>query len=310
MKSSVHLFQTDDRRLRAIHEKVLSGQALELPDLTALYASKDILAIGWLANFVRERMHGNATHYAVNTVVSDAETTAGADEIVVLAGDLDGTLHAVERVRKEHSESKIAAMSVEELATLANPAEAARHLRSAGTDALVGDGAEIFVPAVRRRLWRCAASAARRAEARQIAQDAGLRTPLYIVHRENSIEEQAHELLTFRNVAVESFAAVSFDPDAITDASLAVTTGMQEMKHIGIARLALGNVNHVRVYWQMLGGKLAQIALRFGASELDGTALDMSVNPEFRRRELAREITVAGREPKQRPAVRKRIVTA
>src|SRR3954471_892267 len=61
-----HEFQTDDARLRPIANKVLAGERLSADDALALYASKDILAIGWMANHVRERMHGDKTYFNVN----------------------------------------------------------------------------------------------------------------------------------------------------------------------------------------------------------------------------------------------------
>src|SRR5690348_12365529 len=51
-----HQFQTDDSRLRPIADKVLSGERLSFDDGVALYRSGDILAIGWLANYVREKL--------------------------------------------------------------------------------------------------------------------------------------------------------------------------------------------------------------------------------------------------------------
>src|ERR1700691_638566 len=61
-----HSFQTDDGRLRPIADKVLAGQRLDFNDGVALYRSGDILAVGWLANHVRERMHGDIAYFNVN----------------------------------------------------------------------------------------------------------------------------------------------------------------------------------------------------------------------------------------------------
>ncbi|HWS97567.1 MAG TPA: aminofutalosine synthase MqnE, partial [Candidatus Methylomirabilis sp.] len=54
-----HPFQTDDPKLKPIAEKVMAQERLSEDDALALYRSGDILAIGWLANHVRERMHGD-----------------------------------------------------------------------------------------------------------------------------------------------------------------------------------------------------------------------------------------------------------
>ena len=55
-----------DQRLRPVVDKVLAGQRLSAEDGIALYRSPDLLAVGWLANYVREKRHGNITYYNVN----------------------------------------------------------------------------------------------------------------------------------------------------------------------------------------------------------------------------------------------------
>ena len=62
----IHPFQTDDPRLQPIHDKVMAHERLSGGDALALYRSGDILAIGWLANHVRERMHGDIAYFNVN----------------------------------------------------------------------------------------------------------------------------------------------------------------------------------------------------------------------------------------------------
>ena len=61
-----HGFQTEDPALRSIATKVENGQRLTFDDGLALYRSGDILAIGWMANAVRERMHGDIAYFNVN----------------------------------------------------------------------------------------------------------------------------------------------------------------------------------------------------------------------------------------------------
>src|ERR1041385_2750282 len=64
--SSMHPFQTDDARLKPIYEKVLQGERLNTADALVLYGTGDILAVGWLANQVRERLHGDRAYFNVN----------------------------------------------------------------------------------------------------------------------------------------------------------------------------------------------------------------------------------------------------
>jgi aminodeoxyfutalosine synthase len=55
-----------DHRLKPIADKVLAGERLSMDDGIVLYRSPDLLAVGWLANHVREKRHGNITYYNVN----------------------------------------------------------------------------------------------------------------------------------------------------------------------------------------------------------------------------------------------------
>src|ERR1700748_1117722 len=61
-----HSFQTDDAALEPIAAKVEAGERLNFDDGVALYRSGDILAVGWMANLVRERMHGDIAYFNVN----------------------------------------------------------------------------------------------------------------------------------------------------------------------------------------------------------------------------------------------------
>jgi aminodeoxyfutalosine synthase len=55
-----------DQRLKPIAAKVLGGERLSTDDGILLYRSPDLLAVGWLANYIREKRHGNITYYNVN----------------------------------------------------------------------------------------------------------------------------------------------------------------------------------------------------------------------------------------------------
>src|SRR5580698_417661 len=62
----IHSFQTDDPTLLPIAAKVQGGERLSFEDGVSLYRTGDILAVGWLANMVRERLHGNTAYFNVN----------------------------------------------------------------------------------------------------------------------------------------------------------------------------------------------------------------------------------------------------
>ena len=56
----------EDARLRPVAEKVFAGQRLSFEDGMTLYRSPDLLALGYLANHVREKRHGNVVYFNVN----------------------------------------------------------------------------------------------------------------------------------------------------------------------------------------------------------------------------------------------------
>src|SRR6266576_259308 len=65
--------QFDDPRLIPIRHKVEAGERLSFDDGLALYQTNDILALGYLANIVRERLHGNRTYFNVNRHINPTD---------------------------------------------------------------------------------------------------------------------------------------------------------------------------------------------------------------------------------------------
>src|ERR1700729_2255323 len=73
-----HSFQTDDLRLEPIHAKVMAGDRLDFADAVTLYGTGDILAVGWMGNRVRERMHGDKTYFNVNRHINPTNVFVAA----------------------------------------------------------------------------------------------------------------------------------------------------------------------------------------------------------------------------------------
>ncbi|MDE3198465.1 MAG: CofH family radical SAM protein, partial [Acidobacteriota bacterium] len=63
----------EDRRLLPLREKVEAGERLSYDDGLALYRTNDLLALGYLANIVRERMHGDTTYFNVNRHINPTD---------------------------------------------------------------------------------------------------------------------------------------------------------------------------------------------------------------------------------------------
>jgi aminodeoxyfutalosine synthase len=86
------------------------------------------------------------------------------------------------------------------------------------------------------------------------------------------------------------------------------TTAFDDLKTIAVSRLLLDNFDHIKAYWIMLTPRVAQVALRFGANDIDGTVVEEKIyhdagatTPEhLTRAELERLIRGAGRVPVER----------
>jgi aminodeoxyfutalosine synthase len=75
--------------LEPIADKVLAGERLSMDDGIALYRSPDLLAVGWLANHVREKRHGNITYYNVNRHINPTNVCVAHCKLCAFGRDPD-----------------------------------------------------------------------------------------------------------------------------------------------------------------------------------------------------------------------------
>jgi aminodeoxyfutalosine synthase len=133
-------------------------------------------------------------------------------------------------------------------------------------------------------------------------------------------EERVDHLLQLRALQDKTHGFVAFIPLEFHPANTALAhlpkpTGFDDLKTVAISRLLLDNFEHIKAYWIMLTPRIAQIALRFGANDLDGTVVEEKIyhdagatTPEhLTRAELERLIRAAGRVPVERDTLYNRI---
>jgi len=126
-------------------------------------------------------------------------------------------------------------------------------------------------------------------------------------------EERVDHLLQLRDTQDKTHGFVTFIPLAFHPANTALShlpgpTGIDDLKMVAVSRLMLDNFDHIKAYWVMLTPRIAQVALRFGADDLDGTVVEEKIyhdagatTPEhLTRAELERLIRAAGRVPVER----------
>jgi len=187
-------------------------------------------------------------------------------------------------------------------------------LKNAGMDSLPGGGAEIFCDRVRRIICDHKLTGDEWIETARTAHELGLHSNCTMLygHIENE-EDRVDHLVRLRQLQDETNGFVTFIPLAFHPANTALhhipsTTGFLDLKQIAIARLMLDNIPHIKAYWVMMSARIAQIALRFGADDIDGTVVEEKIyhdagsteSQSLRRGDLLRLIRAAGREPVER----------
>jgi aminodeoxyfutalosine synthase len=192
--------------------------------------------------------------------------------------------------------------------------ETLRRLKSAGVDSMPGGGAEIFADRVRHIICDHKIDGGEWLETARAAHKIGLRSNATMLygHVEND-EDRVDHMLRLRELQDETggfqtFIPLAFHPDNTALAHIAKTTGMMDLRQIAVGRLLLDNFAHVKSYWQMVSPEMAQISLRFGADDIDGTVIEEKIyhdagatTPQgLRRADLVRLITEAGRVPFER----------
>jgi aminodeoxyfutalosine synthase len=354
-----HSFRTHDKRLESIAEKIFAEERLSFEDGVTLYGTSDVLAVGWLANSVRERMHGDITYFNVNRHINPTnvcvaacrlcafgrkkgdsrgytmaleeawETAASGYTEAVTEFHIVGGLHPdlpfeyfldlVSGLKVRFPKVHIKAFTMVEVAFLARRAkltidETLVKMKEAGVDSMPGGGAEIFASHVRSIICDHKIDGSEWLNTARLAHKHGFKSNATMLygHIENN-EDRVDHLVKLREVQDETggfqtFIPLAFHPEHTALDHLPVTTGLTDIRQIAVSRLILDNFPHIKAYWQMMTPKIAQISLRFGADDLDGTVVEEKIyhdagatTPQgMTRKELCRLIEAAGRVPVER----------
>ena len=349
----------EDKRLAPVAEKVQAGERLTFEDGLALYRTHDLLALGWLANSVRERLHGNVCYYNINRHINPTNvcvahcrlcafgrdpsvpgaytmaleevfrtaasgSTEAVTEFHIVGGlhpDLtfDYYLDLIRGLKQRFPQVHLKAFTMVEIGYFAKitklPArEVLLKLKQAGLDSLPGGGAEIFHPRVRKVICDHKTSGQLWLQIARTAHELGLHSNATMLYGHiETEEERVDHLLKLRALQDETrgfvcFIPLAFHPENTALSHLPKPTGFLDLKNIAASRLLLDNFPHIKAYWIMLTPRIAQVALRFGADDIDGTVVEEKIYHDagattaqgLRRSELLRLIREAGREPVER----------
>src|SRR5580658_4200545 len=358
--------QFADQRLKPIAEKVLAGARLDAEDGLRLYESHDLMAVGWLANWVREKKHGDICYYNVNRHINPTNVCVahcklcafgrdaaapgaysfsqeeiwaraadgvaeGATEFHIVGGlhpDLpfEWYLEMIRGLKQRYPQVHLKAFTMVEVGYYARISKKSIRdtllaMKEAGVDSLPGGGAEIFHPRVRKIICDHKVSGQMWLQIARTAHELGLRSNATMLYGHvETLEERVDHLVRLRESQDRTHGFVTFIPLEFHPANTGLAhvpkpTGMDALKTIAVSRLMLDNFDHIKAYWIMLTPRIAQIALGFGANDLDGTVVEEKIyhdagatTPEhLTRGELERLIRAAGRIPVERDTLYNRV---
>jgi len=284
--------QVSDSNLLPVLKKVVAGERLNKSDGLSVFNSNDLIGIGQLADYVRKSRHQDIAYYIYNqhlnytNVCSNRcrfcafardQHQAGSftlsleqiekslrlrlnepvTELHIVGGlnpdlDFDYFLDLLGLVKKIRPAATIKAFTPVEIDYLAritgySIVDVIEKLKSAGLAMMPGGGAEVMSVRIHDALFPEKIGADRWLEIMEAVHRAGITSNATMLYGHiETMEERVEHLL-------------------------------DDLKTIAAARLLLDNFEHIKAYWVMIGESLAQVALSFGADDLDGTIIEEKI---------------------------------
>lgn len=344
-----------------IAERVFAGERLSREDGVRLYGA-DLHAVGALANWVRERKHGDLTYFNVNQHINytnvcnklcrfcafqrlpgqegayvmkpeevaekiRAQLDEPVTEVHMVAGiypklPYEYYLDILRAVKEVRPAIHIKAFTMIELMQIARRAkkplaEVLPELVEAGLGSCPGGGAEVFSDRVRDEGYDKKNTGDEWIDTARTVHQAGLHSNCTMLHGHiETVEERVDHLDRLRLLQDETggfqtYIPLSFHPDNTEWSHLPGPTALEELREIAVSRLLLDNIDHIKAYWIMLSIPVAQMALAYGADDVDGTVVEEKIYHEagattpqqVLRAELVQWIRDAGRIPVERDTI-------
>jgi len=155
--------------------------------------------------------------------------------------------------------------------------EICRTLREAGLDNVNGGGAEVFSERFRKEVCPNKVDAAHWLEIHETLHRHGVASNATMLYGTiETLQERVEHLIMLResqrrSPGYNAFIPLAFHPDGNALSHLGWTGGLDDIRIFAVARLMLDNFDHIKAYWMIQGLKVCQLALHFGADDMDGT---------------------------------------
>ena len=153
-------------------------------------------------------------------------------------------------------------------------------LKEAGMESIPGGGAEIFAPHIRTKICPQKCSAEEWLALHRVAHNMGIDSNATMLYGHiEGIEERIDHLMRIRELqdatgGFNAFIPLKFRAANNSLSYLGETSITDDLRPLALSRLILDNVPHIKAYWVMYGKTTTELALAFGADDIDGTIED------------------------------------
>lgn len=215
---------------------------------------------------------------------------SGATEIHIVGGvhpthDLYYYADMIRRVKQIMPAVAIKAFTAVELNYMIRQAglttvEGLKLLKDAGMESIPGGGAEIFAPEIRTKICPQKGSAEEWLALHRTAHGLGIDSNATMLYGHiESIEHRIDHLMRIRELqdatgGINAFIPLKFRSANNSMSELGETSVTDDLRTLAMSRLVLDNVPHIKAYWVMYGKDTTELALAFGADDIDGTIDD------------------------------------
>ena len=215
---------------------------------------------------------------------------SGATEIHIVGGvhpthDLYYYTEMIRRIKQIMPQAAVKAFTAVELNYMISKAalttvEGLQLLKDAGMESIPGGGAEIFAPEIRSKICPQKGSAEQWLDLHRAAHSIGIDSNATMLYGHiESVEHRIDHLMRLRELQDETGGINAFIPLKYRSANnslsyLGETSVTDDLRTLAMSRLILDNIEHIKAYWVMYGKTTTELALAFGADDIDGTIDD------------------------------------
>lgn len=243
-------------------------------------------------SYRRPKGSPEAWDYSMEEIERIARTRAGQGmtEVHIVGGvhpehDLEYYLEMIRRVKAILPEAAVKAFTAIELSYMIRRAgltveEGLARLREAGMEAIPGGGAEIFDEELRARICPDKGSTAEWFAVHEAAHRLGIPTNATILYGHiETLEQRIDHLDRLRRQqdltgGFNAFIPLKYRNAGNRMSQIGEVSVTEDLRMLAMSRIYLDNIPHIKAYWVMYGKTTAELALAFGADDIDGTIDD------------------------------------